>query len=655
MKEFLIFRGFTSTLQTFESELQSDVSSGFKVDRILDLIFKVYVPRFDADKLVRLFAFLNTLFLSSADMWLQETLKKLEDDVRRYYIVHALQKDRPDRVLHFFELYGEYMLRVGGDDWPAWFALPYMKNPSTNANFQVYFSAEWLETLQVSLHNFLCEVFEGIRLPSLLKFGEEKEQALATKKELELLRKQNSELRESLKSKEDEISNLRRPSPRASPLSSSSSFKKLALDFRGSASSSLKSNASLKSNSSGKSFQGIDEEIAKVDARVGTSGEFLAGQLLEGNSLTKWHADLHEVVGVRQRSNSAHSSYSEPEKPVHDRSDSNIVEGTEEVTVQYQETFSGHTSPITRCRYSASGANIASASADGTVRIWQPDVTEATSRSATITTGAQVLSLEWDLRSDRLLLLGTSERHIKAWNAEAKRLVGDLTTEAMFPRVLDIKCSPTDNVFCCAAASELNSSGEGKYGLGYGSLTIWNMRTWKAMTSLSLGEEPPVMTSVRFNHNGKLLAAGASDGMIRIFDMKGHQPITRWTAHDGCGVSCVQFGQDQSSIFTLGTDGKLVEWSLHNQGQILQSVDASAYCALKPGVLPRHEFAIDSTRRHVLLTSNTNYAPLYEWGSSTKETTLEHTAAITSVDWHPSLPMFLTGSENHAVRITAIG
>lgn len=87
----------------------------------MDLIFNVYVPRFDADKLVRLFAFLNTLFLSSADMWLQETLKKLEDDVRRYYIVHALQKDRPDRVLHFFEHYGEYMLRTGGDDWPAWF------------------------------------------------------------------------------------------------------------------------------------------------------------------------------------------------------------------------------------------------------------------------------------------------------------------------------------------------------------------------------------------------------------------------------------------------------------------------------------------------------------------------------------------------------
>ncbi|VFQ66084.1 unnamed protein product [Cuscuta campestris] len=39
-----------------------------------------------------------------------------------------------------------------------------------------------------------------------------------------------------------------------------------------------------------------------------------------------------------------------------------------EVRVDFQETFLGHTSPITQCRFSASGDNIASASVDGTVR-----------------------------------------------------------------------------------------------------------------------------------------------------------------------------------------------------------------------------------------------------------------------------------------------
>lgn len=36
-------------------------------------------------------------------------------------------------------------------------------------------------------------------------------------------------------------------------------------------------------------------------------------------------------------------------------------------------------------------------------------------------------------------------------------------------------------------------------------------------TVLPLGEDPPAITSLCFNHNGKILAAAASDGMIHMF------------------------------------------------------------------------------------------------------------------------------------------
>lgn len=82
--------------------------------------------------------------------------------------------------------------------------------------------------------------------------------------------------------------------------------------------------------------------------------------------------------------------------------------------------------------------------------------------------------------------------------------------------------------------------------LGFASLTVWNMKTWRAMvcpclsqilvldcsltlficfllnlnlmkSALPLGEDPPAITSLSFNHNGKILAAAATDGMIHIF------------------------------------------------------------------------------------------------------------------------------------------
>ena len=36
-------------------------------------------------------------------------------------------------------------------------------------------------------------------------------------------------------------------------------------------------------------------------------------------------------------------------------------------------------------------------------------------------------------------------------------------------------------------------------------------------TVLPLGEDPPAITSLCFNHNGKILAASATDGMIHMF------------------------------------------------------------------------------------------------------------------------------------------
>lgn len=34
---------------------------------------------------------------------------------------------------------------------------------------------------------------------------------------------------------------------------------------------------------------------------------------------------------------------------------------------------------------------------------------------------------------------------------------------------------------------------------------------------LPLGKDPPAITSLSFNHNGKLLAAAATDGLIHMF------------------------------------------------------------------------------------------------------------------------------------------
>lgn len=182
----------------------------------MDLVFKVYVPQFEAAKLLDLLAYLHTLSTGSAELEEAGAVEKLESNLKRYYIVHALQKGRPDRVLEFFEHYGEGLLHTA-DDWTSWFgnfgpawiryagisfflfpfsffclkfklkfpclqsiltlvwscmvnaALPYMKLPITAPSMEAYFSSQWLDSLKVSFRTYVSEAFKGIHILFITK------------------------------------------------------------------------------------------------------------------------------------------------------------------------------------------------------------------------------------------------------------------------------------------------------------------------------------------------------------------------------------------------------------------------------------------------------------------------------------------------------
>lgn len=120
VREFLIFRGFTNTLQVFEMELSTDIGKGFQVDKILDLIFSIYIPKFQAEKLVGLLSFFKQCFSLVSEAALFSTLSKLEVSILRYYIVCAVQSGRKDKVVEFFGMNGNDLLQRGGD-WTPWF------------------------------------------------------------------------------------------------------------------------------------------------------------------------------------------------------------------------------------------------------------------------------------------------------------------------------------------------------------------------------------------------------------------------------------------------------------------------------------------------------------------------------------------------------
>ncbi|KAJ6340536.1 hypothetical protein OIU77_008324 [Salix suchowensis] len=644
VREFLVFRGFTNTLQALDNELSTDIGKEFQVDKLIDLIFAIYIPRFQVDKLVGLLNFFKQCFSNLSENVLVDTLLKLEGYILRYYIVYAIQLGRKDMVLEFFGINGNELAQKG-HDWTPWFAIPYVKNPSLDPQFRIYFSKEWYEGLLLSVRNFFNELFNGTRIPALLKISSEKSTVNHLKKDIKQLNLKLSQLQALLEEKEALIFQLRSAGNAPSTLGTSA--------------------GQTSSTTSTTSFSGMDEEknLSVSDKEIDVPATPSIGErelnperAVGGpakNVSRPWNesSSVADIEIENGKSDVSHMNCDDSYKD-----DGFQMQGEEEfpeVKVDFQETFLGHTSSISRCCFSASGNNIASASVDGTVRIWTYDSSTSASRNATIYCGAEIMSLDWECKSDRLLLIGTADGGIKAWNVDAKRVVCDLNTSEAFPSVLDLKCSPVEPIFVSAAASRRHGSNYIE-SLGFASLTVWNMKTWRAMSALPLGEDPPAITSISFNHNGKILAAAATDGMIHIFDMAAGLQITGWPAHD-TAISSILFGPDETSIFSLGSDGKIFEWSLQNQGHILWSRNDARFCNPGTSMHCRHEMALDANGRKLLVTSSSVRAPIYQVrGYTNGLKTLPHSAAITTVDWHPTLPIYLTGSADNSVRVTSI-
>ncbi|KAL9265687.1 WD repeat-containing protein [Drosera capensis] len=522
VREFIVFRGFTSTLQVFESELNTDLGKGFQVEKILDLIFSEYAVKFQAGKLVGLLSFLRHCF-SSSEMVLTSTLSKLEDSIFRYYIVHAVRSGRKDKVVEFFGMMGSE-LRQKGEEWTPWFGITYSKSPSTEPQFRVFFSKEWFDALRLSISS-------------------EKNTVSHLRRDIKQLNLKFSQLQALLEEREKLLQQLKRSQSSSKYELSGASATASGLSYE-----SVIHNEHFREHRSPNASSSVEDVRLPNIVQTDASGSLPAANTYDANfiSISSMSPTVRDDSDARGGQVSEHCTHNGEET---------VAQGNEEfseVRVNSQETFLGHTSPISRSRFSASGNNIASASVDGTVRIWAYGSSSPT-RNATIYCGAEILSLDWECKSDRLLLIGTADGGIKAWNVDAKRVVCDLSTAQMFPRVLDIKSSPVEPIFVSAAASE----GNGPNGdtTGFASLTAWNMRTWKAMTVLPLGEDPPAITALSFNHNGKILAASAVDGMIHMFDMSAGLQITGWPAHDSA-ISSILFGPDETSIFSLGSDGK---------------------------------------------------------------------------------------------------
>ncbi|KAM4719492.1 WD repeat-containing protein 91 isoform 2-T2 [Anableps anableps] len=638
VREYLIYRGFTSTLKQLDSDIKADKEKGFRVDRIIEQLQQL-VQIFDLAGLKEYWLYLDRrLFCRLEDVY-RSTVNKLRTSLYRYYVINTIQKGNLERTQEFFQR--QALELQGQAEWRDWFILPFIPAPEQNPAFAPYFSRQWADTFLVSLHNFLSVLFQCMPQPVLLSFDAEVQKMTRLAEENEELRQVLFALQTESRDQKDGdgmvqhklplyVQNMDRlgdteldlvssqravsvtttPSRnffstllpqtkripmKAPPVTSGSSPNQAAVcrkDPSASQAAKFKEASQSKEVKAASSQSSFSESPSSQPQQTGNQS---ANQTNTRHKRIQEHEKERKELFSRPSPQTLESRGEDvdltPAKNASgEPSDSfSREEGGLPVEQPFiklsQEEYGEHHSSIMHCRVDSSGRRVASLDVDGVIKVWSFNPMMQT--KATIMSKSPLLSLEWATKPDRLLLLGSGVGTVRLYDTEAKKNLYEMNIDETHPRILSLACSPSGSSFVCSAAA-LSRSGSADSVPRLpipvsGQLLLWDTKTVKQQLQFSLEPEPVAINCTAFNHNGNLLVTGAADGVIRLFDMQRYESAMSWRAHDG-EVYSVEFSYDENTVFSVGEDRKFIQWNIHRCG-VKQSEQVLPQDATGPFVL----------------------------------------------------------------------
>lgn len=514
VQEYLIWRGFVNAAQSLENDRKEDKLRSMSSSKISKALFNDAFT-FQYSKVFDWWDFLNLNLLSQLDDSFIQTASELKNSTMYLMIVRSYQSDRLDLIQYFFEHY--YHTHVASSpfklNWQVWFSLPYNLSPKTDSYFAPFFTTEWSNALSISLENFFTAAFHKISAPKIITFHLFKNEIDVKSLEIEALKRKI------------QVLECEKESAASSP-SKMSQTNSMADDLFNSGVSG--NNANEKDNNA-------------------------------------------NVVSLNEKN------------------DQQINSQNNNVHV-----ITSHRGPITKARFSPDGNYLATASTDATLRIWAI----SSSLSGTISfkqygmlfCSGNVTSIDWDEKSESLIAFGTSDHMIKVWDIKTRKIVNEFQTQPHLPYIVDLKFNPRGHTI--VFSSKASPAATKTHSMGFKSnknpvcaLQQWNYSSGAALEylpgkilddgssasgttgagSASAVTNPNYMgvtNSISFNHNGSLFYTGSADGMIRVYDLVSNSVIQGWQAHTG-EVRSICLNAEETSLFSLGDDGKIFEWNVH--------------------------------------------------------------------------------------------
>ena len=124
VREYLLFRGFVTTLKSLDTDLKNEKEKGFRVEKIVDHI-QQSISSHDLQSLLELWKHFESKLFSRLETPRLAAVRKLENSLYKMYAVSCVQSKQHEKLREFFEKMTSDL--HGQTEWKDWFALPYIK------------------------------------------------------------------------------------------------------------------------------------------------------------------------------------------------------------------------------------------------------------------------------------------------------------------------------------------------------------------------------------------------------------------------------------------------------------------------------------------------------------------------------------------------
>ena len=269
--------------------------------------------------------------------------------------------------------------------------------------------------------------------------------------------------------------------------------------------------------------------------------------------ITLWNVEAGEVsrsLGGTGHRDAVHSvAFSDNGELVASASADGTIGVWDPVTGDVLRTLTEHSDSVRSVAFSSDGDLLASASDDATVKLWNPGTGERVRTLSGHTDSVHSVAFSPD---GALLASGSDDETLKLWNAQTGEVVDTLLDHTR--RVRSVAFSPDGSVLASGSDDE--------------TVKLWDVETRTLIRTLSDHEDP--VRSVAFSPDGTLLTSGSEDETVKVWSVEAGTLIRTLSDHTDA-VRSVAFSPDGALVASASEDGTLKLWNVES-GEIVTTL-----------------------------------------------------------------------------------